>query len=87
MTTKQNEIADAIRETLGGNERTNWTGDITDALFCGLDRIAEALVGHSVRSLTKEGRSVRASLDDVAKSGYAVADAINNLADAVRNRE
>jgi len=73
----KDSTAQVIRDTLGGSDRCSWYGDITDALFCGLDGLAKSIQGSTENGCNKREASLCQSLDGIA-------GAINNLADAVK---
>jgi hypothetical protein len=73
----KDSTAEAINHVFGGASRCSWYGDITDALFCGLNTIAKSIQGQEDNGCTNRQASLCQSLDGIA-------DAINNLSDAIR---
>ena len=77
----KDSTAQAIRDTLGGADRCSWYGDITDAVFCGLNTIAKSIQGQDDHhGCNNKKASLCQSLDGIA-------DAINHLAYAIRENK
>jgi len=77
MSKQKDQTAQALCDIFGGAGRSSWYGDITDALFAGLNQIAKSIQGQDERGCLNRETSLCRSFDGIA-------DAINNLAEAVR---
>ena len=72
----KDSTAQAIRDVLGGGER--YYGIITDAVYDGLTNISKSIQGTDDHGCHNRNASLCQSLDGIA-------DAINNLSEAIRD--